>query len=305
MSRINAQIAQKRDNLCRRLRAFLHERDFVEVHSPILLRSMPGTEGVFMDIRGEAYNLRRCMELKLRSALAEGLRSVFELGPCFRPEDSPDNVHHPEFHMLELFECELEYEGLLDLTRKLLCVAAENPALEFEVVDVSDWLARNYDIDVEQGGDSIRMQLVERGAVPFKFADKPAFEAINYVVGEYLEKGCGTKMRPALLHRYPACTVCLARRDADRPSIIERFEVFVEGLEVANGFVDEICADNVSVRMIENGPCFTDEPFIKLLRSGGLPPSAGVGFGIERLLMAFGGVGPMSHLFHENQFGRL
>ena len=304
MGRINARTAQARDDICRRLRAFLHERGFVEIHSPILLRPLPGTEGVRVDISGEDYELRPCMELKLRSALASGLRAVFELGPCFRPLDPPSSRSHPEFYMLELFERELEYAGLLELTRGLLSVVSGNPALEFEVIDVTDWLERELGIEVEPGGDSIRSQLVGCGVVPPGLADLPAFHAINHVVEEHLEKGRGSRERPAVLHRYPACTVCLARRETQRPAVIERFEVFIEGLEVAHGFVDEMNPEDVLARMKDNGPECTDEAFVDLLRSGGLPPSAGVGFGIERLLVAFNKAPSVPDLIHENQFKR-
>lgn len=305
MNWIDAHSAQKRDDLCRQLRAFMHERGFVEIHTPILLRPLPDTNGVRMDIKGEDYELRRCMELKLRSALANGLRAVFELGPCFRPVDAPSSRSHPEFYMLELFERELDYAGLMELTRDLLSVVSGNPALEFELIDVTEWLERVLGIEVEPGGDAIRSQLVGRGFAPPELATLPAFYAIDHVVEEHLEKGCGSQGRPAVLHRYPACTVCLARREAQQPAVIERFEVFVEGLEVAHGFVDEMNAEDVLARMKESGPEFTDEAFVDLLRSGGLPPSAGVGFGVERLLLAFNKAPSVHDLIHENQFRRL
>ncbi len=304
MSQIDAHIAQIRDKVCRRLRYFLHERDFVEIHSPILLLPLNGTEGVRVNIQEEGYELRSCMELKLRSALAAGLGAVFELGPCFRPGDQPTNKHHPEFYMLELFRRELDYGGLLGLTKELMSIAFENPDLEFDYIDVTDWLTRTFGIDIDQEGFSIRSQLVDRNIVPSEFAELPEFHAINHVVAEYLEKGCGTKLRPAVMHRYPTCTVCLANRDRHYPYIIERFEIFINGLEVAHGFVDEMCAENVLTRMKESGKQFTDEAFVALLQTGSLPPTAGVGFGIERLLMAIYEMHTVSNLLHENQFER-
>lgn len=302
MKPIDPRQARARHIILQRLRVFLNDQGFVEIHSPVLVRQLYPANGACVTIDSTNYELRQCMELRLRSALAEGLQAVYELGPCFRPADKPDGCHHPEFYMLEMFKRELDYAGLVNLTRELLGFAAPRPGIDFERINVCQWLEQGLEIEVDGGGNSIRSQLLERRLVPAEMECRPAFEAINFIINDRLERHLGTQDRPALLEEYPACTICLAQKSPGRPSTIERFEVFVEGIEIAHGFVDEMNADDVLARMRENGPQFTDENFVELLRSGKLPASAGLGIGIERLLLAYGEATSMSDLLHENQF---
>lgn len=302
MNYISASAARSLDILCRRLRAFLHKRDFVEIHSPVLIRSQRGHIDPMVGSQNGQHRLRPCMELKLRSAIASGLSAVFEIGPCFRPADLPGQFQHPEFYMLELFKRDLDFDSIVALTRDLLVAAVGKSDIEFERIDVSEWFKTTYGIDIELDDRTLREQLVERELVPNDMRDLPVYHAVNYVVGKFLERGIGTPERPALLHSFPACTVCLAARKSYRPKVIDRFEVFVRGIEVAHGFVDEMDAANLLYRMRENGAEFVDEAFTKLLESGQLPPTAGVGFGIERLMIAFFGVVSIEELLHENQF---
>lgn len=304
MNQISAPMAKSRDFLCRRLRSFLHEMGFVEINSPVLLRALPGNSDVRLSIGPEDYELRQCMELKLRSALSEGLSAVFEIGPCFRPSDLAAKHSHPEFYMLELFKSEIEYSELVELTRNLLIIASDNQDLQFEPINVSRWLEQELGVEILEDGSLVLSHLIERGLVPQNLTGLPVFHAVNHLLEKHLEKKCGTRERPALLYDYPACTICLARRSTTRPAIIKRFEVFVEGIEIAHGFVDEMDAEDVLTRMKNNGPSFVDEKFVELLRDGQLPPSAGVGFGIERLLITFGNVASIADFLHENQFSR-
>lgn len=302
MNYISASAARSIDILCRRLRTFLHDRGFVEIHTPVLIRSEGGRIDPMASAQNGHHQLRPCMELKLRSAIASGLPAVFEIGPCFRQADLPGQFQHPEFYMLELFKRDVEFSGLVSLTRDLLVAAVGKSDIEFERIDVSEWFKTTYGVDIEMDDDSLREQLVEREIVPNDLRDLPTYHAVDYVVGKFLERGIGTPERPALLHSFPTCTVCLAARKTDRPKVIDRFEVFVRGIEVAHGFVDEMDAVNLLDRMRENGADFVDEAFIKLIESGQLPPTAGVGVGIERLMIAFFGVSSIEELLHENQF---
>jgi elongation factor P--beta-lysine ligase len=237
------------------------------------------------------------MELNLRSALASGLNSVYELGPCFRPGES-DGLRHPEFYMMELFQRDLNFEGLIKLTTAMLD-AALNRKLDIARVSVSQWLKKECDVDCSESNILIKEKLLNKKLVPEDFKSLPTFKAINYIIDQRLEPQLSN---PTLLIDFPACTICLAKRVQGHPHLIERFELFVNGIEIAHGFVDETETTDLESRMRENGDEFVDLGVLELLKTGRLPQSAGVGFGIERIMLGFCGVSSISELIHKSQF---
>jgi lysyl-tRNA synthetase class 2 len=298
---VAAHIAKARHQLVRRLRAALDSRGFVEVMTPVLHAVGPSPQAALFSWAGQPCDLRPCMELRLRSALAE-LDAVYEIGPCFRP-DPPDQDHHPEFHMLELFWKKPEFGELRELTRVLLEEALGTSIQEFRYVDVADALAEaRPELDLACGTDAILDTL--RHCYPLECGGfSRAYEALNWLIDKAIVgPDLGTLERPAMLVNYPLATVCLAKPQAHAPHLIERMEVFIKGLEVCHGFVDDCDPERVECRMVENGPTFHDKPFLGLLRSGRIPASSGVGFGLERLLMLATATDHIRDCLHEPQF---
>lgn len=271
---VDARIIRARHQMKQRLRAALDGLGFFEAPTPVR----------------HGAGLRTCMELNLRPAL-EQLGSVYEIGPCFRDE-TPDATHLSEFEMLELFWDRPSFGQLVGLTRDLFEMVFQHP-IEFEVIDLAVLLPRrypgfHYGMTVGQlrafaadhlGGECLRQCT-------------RAYEFYNRLVDRLVDElAPGTREKPAMVVNYPTETVCVAKPQDGHPERIQRAEWFVGGLELAHGFVDDMDPVRLRRRMLENGPEFLDEPFLDLLASGRLPPSSGVGFGLDRLLMVQQGLG--------------
>ncbi len=292
---ISREAATERSDLLFHLRRGLHERGFVEVHTPILLK---GGVNPHLHFSEGSYTLRDCMELRLRSALASGLPRVFEIGPCFRMGDS-DALRNPEFYMMELFGTQLDYTELVGLACDLFAEAGCRMDSLGEV-SVGSWIANFTGIDPDCPSSRLRDELIARGHVNRSFLRQPAFRAVNDLIECKLEP----QLRGwTVLKDFPKCTLCLAKPQEQAAHLVERFEIYWNDMEVAHGFVDDCDAEGVEGRMIENGPEFHDRGFLRLLESDTFPKSGGFGFGIERLLMAKCGTPQIKEYLHLPQFG--
>lgn len=266
----SAKIARANHAMLRALRRDLDGRGFCELIT-----------GVLQD--GEK---RECMELYLRSALSGGMGAVYEIGSCFRGDDA-DSTHLPEFQMLELFWDRSSFEDLIGLTKDILTVAFGRDVEAFEVVDLAEHLPLRYSgFEYGRGSTSLRAW-AKRYIEPTKFENcRYDYEIYNILIDQFItELRPGSVARPAMVMNYPMETICLAKPCDDHPDRIQRAEFFVQGLEIGHGFVDDMNAARVEGRMRANGSENFDAHFLRLLRSGRLPDSSGVGFGLDRLLM--------------------
>ena len=270
MNAFAAKIARAMHGLKKRLRMALDGLGFCEVTTPV--RANDG--------------LRPCMELELRTTLASGLEGVYEIGPCFRDERS-DRTHLPEFQMLELFWNRPSFTTLVHLTRDLFEAAFQCPMEGFETLDLAACLPARYP-GLEYGmtaGDLLCLAKRYLADRQLSTCDR-SYKVYNALIDKLIdERKPGTLKRPAMVVNYPLETVCLAKPQDGHPERIQRAEFFVNGLELAHGFVDDMDVERVRRRMYENGDEFVDEGFLAILASGMLPQSSGVGFGLDRLLM--------------------
>jgi lysyl-tRNA synthetase class 2 len=241
------------------------------------------------------------MELRLRSALAE-LEAIYEIGPCFR-QDLPDRDHSPEFQMLEIFWRKSDFGELCDLTRNLLSAAFGIPVRSFEYIDVGAALEEACPgLDLTFASHEILEAIKIRYPRDCSGFTR-TYDALNWLIDKTVVcSDLGLLERPAMLVNYPLATVCLAKPQSSAPHLIERMEVFIDGLEICHGFVDDCDPDRVERRMNENGPQFFDPSFLELMRANRTPPSSGVGFGLERLLMLAGSINHIRDCLHEPQF---
>jgi len=233
--------------------------------------------------------------------MASGLDAVYEMGPCFRLNDQPDEIHLPEFHMLETFKRGLDYYGLLKLTQDLLETAFSSKIESFDQVNVTNELENkfpnvNFDVDDLE----VLAQIKELTGCDVSFA----CEAVDHLVtNEIITDNLGTLERPVVLSHFPRCTISLAKPWDDKPHTIQRFEVFVQGTEIAHGFVDDCDHRRVERRMRQNNPKYLDKKFLRLLQSCTLlNSSAGVGFGLERLTKVANGITNIKFLTHCFQY---
>ncbi len=272
----------KRATLFKVMRSFLEDKGFNEIHTPILHHrpDYPVTSHFAIMENQTVTYLRTCMELRLRQVLSIGLESVYEIGPCFRNEINSQSLF--EFYMMECFKESINFEELISLTE-----------------DICKYCAKSININLSDGKwprisiyQLFSMDKIQE--IREKSSDVPSFiELFDRTLNSKLHNEINESV--FFLTDYPVETVCLARRKEHNSNLIERFELFINGVEVAHGFIDCIDYKDVKSRMIEIN--WMDEPLLELLKNKKLPPSGGVGIGMERLLQALCGIEHINEFF--------
>ncbi len=296
------------------IRDFLKRRDFLEVETP-MMQVMPGgatarpfvTHHHALDI---PLYLRVAPELYLKRLVVGGYERVFEINRNFRNEGLSTR-HNPEFTMLEFYQAYADYHDLMDLTEALFGELAEN-LLGRKTIET-----QGNTIDFDK--PFVRMTLADavlRFNRDLKPADLTSIEILrqfatkldiplhaNYGLGkiqlEIFEKTAEQHLiQPTFITAYPAEVSPLARRNDENAFITDRFELFINGREIANGFSELNDADDQAARFRaqvadkeagDEEAMPYDEDYITALEYG-LPPTAGEGIGIDRLVMLFANV---------------
>ncbi|NQZ33010.1 MAG: lysine--tRNA ligase [Oceanospirillaceae bacterium] len=293
------------------IRDFLVERRFVEVETP-MLQVIPGgaTARPFIthhNALGRDMFLRIAPELYLKRLVVGGIERVFEINRSYRNEGLSTR-HNPEFTMLEFYQAYADYNDLMDLTEELMRKLATDvlgsttityqgseydlsqPFTRISVVDSILFYNPTLslaDIDNIESAKAVAKEL----HIPLKDG-----YGLGKVQIEIFEKTVESKLdSPTFITEYPAEVSPLARRNDDNPFITDRFEFFVGGREVANGFSELNDSEDQAQRFkdqvaeMEAGDdeaMHYDEDYITALEYG-LPPTAGQGIGIDRLVMFF------------------
>jgi len=301
------------------IRRYLDQRDFLEVETP-MLQTIPGgaTARPFVthhNALDREMFLRIAPELYLKRLVVGGFERVYEINRNFRNEGLSSR-HNPEFTMLEFYQAYATYEDLMDLTEDMLrrlaiavlgsstvtkthkdaegkIVATENYdfAQPFQRLSVFDAILQyNPDISAEALADSERARAIaERLAIPLK-----ASWGLGKVQIEIFEKTVEHRLRnPTFITAYPTEVSPLARRNDDNDLVSDRFEFFVGGCELANGFSELNDAEDQARRFQQQAEekeagdgeaMYYDGDYVRALEYG-LPPTAGEGIGIDRLVM--------------------
>jgi lysyl-tRNA synthetase, class II len=286
------------------IRAFLVDRDFIEVETP-MMQILPGGAvakpfKTHHNALGLDLYLRIAPELYLKRLIVGGLERVFEINRNFRNEGISVR-HNPEFTMLEFYQAYATYEDLMDLTEEMVSSMVVG-LFGTTVVTFSD-----RQIDFARPWKRITMEqaLVEYGSFdPGTIGDvdklttagrELGIEGIEKmskgkIIAEVFEKLCEDKLvQPTFVTQYPVEVSPLAKRSKERPDVTERFELYVSGMELANGFnelndpADQKTRFLEQIKEKEEGASM-DEDYITALEYG-LPPTAGEGIGIDRLTM--------------------
>ncbi len=297
--------------LLQELRRFLDGEGFLEVETPVLLPVAGGaaaapfvTRSNYLD--GE-LQLRIALELPLKRLLVGGLERVYELGKAFRNEDL-DSTHSPEFTELEAYWAYADYQDMRRLTERLFARLAERtlellpdePAAQrgaalfrppFATVDFVDELERRSGISdlLSRSREELRELARRAGSTVPEASSTGTF--LDKLFEKYVEP---TFDRLTFVVDHPAATTPLAKRHRSRPGRVERFEVFVPGYELGNAYTELNDPDEQERRFREqlgergDDRYAYDEDFVRALRHG-LPPTTGIGLGVDRLLMALTG----------------
>ncbi len=301
-------IFRKRTLMIDEIRNYLKSKGFIEVETP-MLHPIPGgaTARPFIT-HHNAYDtdlyLRIAPELYLKKLIVGGFEKVFELNRCFRNE-GVDSKHNPEFTIMEMYEAYQDYIGLMEETEDMLYTVMTKVigSEEFEYQGQKISLARpwkriplyeairNYaGIDLESTRDK---EEAKRMAESIGVEIKPE---MGY--GKIVDEVMSTKVKPNLiqptfLYDYPVEISPLAKRKRGNPALTERYQLFIGGLEVCNAFSElndpldqrERFMEQVKLREAGDDEAqYLDEDFLTALEVG-MPPTAGLGVGIDRLAM--------------------
>ena len=286
------------------VRRWLDERGFLEVETPIL---QPRYGGAFADpfvthaneLDADVY-LRIATELYLKRLIVGGLDKVYELAKDFRNE-SVSYKHAPEFTMLEWYEAYADYRDTMERIEQLV------PTVADEVLGTTVVTFRGHEIDLagpwqrvklvdaldEQGlwtrdESDLRGRLDERNVDTA--ADKDWAQLVDHALSSFVEPSL---VQPTILHDYPMELSPFARATDDDPTIVERFEYFVGGMELGNAFSEINDPDEQAERFAQQAAFAGGEPgdpdYVEALAYG-MPPTGGLGLGVDRLVMLLAGV---------------
>jgi lysyl-tRNA synthetase, class II len=300
---------RRRALLVETMRSWLTARGYMEVETPMLHYIPGGATARPFITRHNTYDrdfyLRVAPELHLKRLIVGGFEKVFEINRCFRNE-GVDTRHNPEFTTLELYEAYQDYMGLMDETEEMLCAVIERVTggLKFpyqgnEIDATRPWrrmtlfgAVREFaGIDLEPLKDNR-----DEAARLAREAGCDIKDNMGYgkIVDEVVKVRVQPKLvQPTFLHDYPLEISPLAKKHRDNPALTERFQPFIGCLEVGNAFselndpLDQRERFEDQARQREQGDDeaqFLDEDFLTALETG-MPPTAGLGIGIDRLAM--------------------
>jgi lysyl-tRNA synthetase class 2 len=308
----------RRAQIIQRLREFFTARGFIEVETPMMQPLAGGAAARPFVTHHNALDmdlyLRIAPELYLKRLLVGGFDRVFELNRVFRNE-GVSTRHNPEFTMLEFYQAYATYEDLMQLTEELFVGLADSVLgtrqLRFgeQEIDLSppwrrvsipDYVAARLSLPLDKvrGLDLATLQEAARGVggpVARDYTQHFGPEsAPGYLLLDLFEQLAEPELiQPTFVHEYPVATSPLARRNEQTPQFVDRFELFIAGQEMANAFSELNDADDQRGRLEaqlrqrsagDDEAHVMDEDFLRALEHG-MPPAAGEGIGIDRLVM--------------------
>jgi lysyl-tRNA synthetase, class II len=305
------RVFEVRSAIVRYLRAFLDSRGFLEVETP-MLHPIPGgaaarpfkTHHNALDV---GMYLRIAPELYLKRLTVGGFERVYEINRNFRNE-GVSTQHNPEFTMLELYQAYADYTDLMELietlfqsladtllgSRKLIYQGTEfDLSKNFARMSIEDIiLANNPGLDPMSLRDALYLRRVcDQMKIPYKPADGPGKLQIEI----FERTGEHTLIQPTFAYAYPAEVSPLSRRNDQDPFITDRWEFFIGGRELANGFSELNDPEDQAQRFKDQvlrkdggdeEAMYYDADYIRALEYG-MPPAAGLGLGVDRLVMLY------------------
>ena len=297
----------KRTEIIKSVRQYLDERGFIEVETPVLSTIAGGAAARPFATHHNALDaelyLRIATELNLKRLIVGGFERVYELGRVFRNEGM-DTRHNPEFTTVEIYQAYGDYRDLIDITEGIVRAAAE------KVLGSTKFMYQGTEIDLDNtprlsmndavknatGVDFLSCETVEdarKMAESIGVTYEKRFGIGGILNAAFEQKVEDSLIQPIFITHHPTEISPLAKRNPDDPRITDRFEYFVFGRELANGFtelndpIDQRVRFEDQLKQREAGDDeahVMDEDFIRALEYG-MPPTGGLGIGIDRLVM--------------------
>lgn len=306
------EVLVKRSRILREIRNYLDGQGFLEVETPVLVSNAGGAAArpflTHFNALDQDMKLRISLELYLKRLIVGGLERVYEIGRVFRNE-GVDTRHNPEFTLMELYQAYTDYHGMMDLAENLYRTVCE------KVNGTTRILYNGVEIDLGKPFQRITMIEAVRKYAGVDFDEIRTLEGaravakehhIDYeerhkwgdIVNLFFEEFCEDKMiQPTFVCDHPLDVSPLTKKKPDDPDLVERFELFINGSEMANAYSELNDPDDQRERfkaqeaMLAAGDeeaNTTDEDFLTALEYG-MPPTGGIGFGIDRLVMLLTG----------------
>ena len=302
----------KRSQILREIRRFLDERGFMEVETPMLVPNAGGAAARPFETHYNALDvdvkLRISLELYLKRLIVGGLERVYEIGRVFRNE-GVDTRHNPEFTLMELYQAYTDYNGMMDLTedmfRHLAKVVCGSTTITYQgtEIDLGKPFERLTMIDAIKKYSGVDFDTVktEEEAKALAKAHNIAFEERHSrgdIINLFFETYCEENLiQPVFIMDHPVEISPLTKKKPTDPTKVERFELFIYGREMCNAYselndpIDQRERFMKQVEQRERGDDETemlDEDFLTALEYG-MPPTGGMGMGIDRAVMLFTG----------------
>ena len=293
----------KRTEIITSIRETLRSEGFVEAETPVLHAIAGGaaarpfiTHHNTLDI--DLY-LRIALELHLKRLMVGGVERVYEIGRVFRNEGI-DATHNPEFTMIEIYQAYGNYESMMDLTESIVANAVRSisdtmvlPWGEQEIDFTPPWPRKKYaDLFEEHAGICMHDQEAVTALARELEIDTEARHP-DVIVNEVFEEKVEDNLTgPVFVIDYPASICPLTKRKRGQPDIAERFELFVDGMELANAYTElndprlqeELFRTQLAGLSEEDSMAKMDNDFVQALKVG-MPPAGGLGIGVDRLVM--------------------
>ncbi|MFP3242473.1 lysine--tRNA ligase [Caldisphaera sp.] len=306
-----------RFNVIQQIRTYLYNQGFMEVETPILQPVYGGALAkpfkTHVNALNEDWYLRISLELYLKRYIVGGFNKVFEIGKVFRNEDI-DVTHNPEYTLLELYWAYADYKDIMNLTENLIKEVAKKVLKEPKIRKVMN--GKEHEIDLEKPFNKITMYDALSNAIGKNIETvsddelKRMLDEINqkprgnlYIRGFMIEKlfdklVADNIVDPTFILDYPIETTPLCKPHRSKSGLVERFELYAAGMELANAYSelnDPVLQDELfkkEMEMMRRGDEEAhpyDFDFVRAL-SYGMPPTGGVGIGIDRVVMLLTGV---------------
>ena len=302
------KVAFTRPKIIRSIQNFLDGKGFVEVETSILSPTLGGASArpfvTHHNALDKDFYLRIATELNLKRLLVGGMERVYEIGRLFRNEGM-DASHNPEFTTIEIYQAYSDLKGIGDLTEKMIRVVAKEATgsaiitYDGKTIDFKSkfkWISMNDLIKQKTGIDFKKITTFEEAK---KIAEEKGIHldkfknTIGYVMNEFFEELCQDDLiQPTFVYEYPIEVSPLTKKGKD-PRFVERFELFVNGKELANAYTElndpldqeqRFLAQLEAKKMGDEEANEMDKDFLEALEYG-MPPTGGVGMGIDRLVM--------------------
>jgi lysyl-tRNA synthetase class 2 len=300
------EVFLKRAKIVSAIRRYLDDEDFLEVETPILQPLYGGAAArpftTHFNALDRTMYLRIATELYLKRLIVGGLERVYELGKNFRNEGlSPK--HNPEFTVLEFYEAYADYGDMARRAEQIVSAAAEAAGYEGEIDFTPPWnretlggaIADRTGIDIYASRSLGDLQAAMRaGGLDVPEQEETWARLVDHLLSKYVEPHL---IQPTFLLDYPVELSPLAKRHRSEEGLVERFEAFAGGMEIANAFTELNDPDDQRARFEEQKAAAAagdeeaqpyDEDFVQALEHG-MPPTGGIGIGIDRLTMLLTG----------------